>query len=375
MLPSFPESTRRRFARNLLRNALRLRRGESLLVETWSATLPWAVSTTEEARAVGAYPLLSVHDEEAYWRSLGERPTGQFAGIGEHEWAALSASDAYVCFYGPMDTAREEALPPAAARRAEANNHELMRVIQKYGVRTLRWDLGRTSPLWARRYGVDLKEWRRELIDAAMVDPRGMRRDGRRIADRLRRGRELTITHPNGTHLALRLAHRRPRVDDGIIDEQDVRDGNVMLVVPAGVTSVTVQETHAEGTLVSNATGVLFLSNAEIPLAPGRWTFRDGELTGVDRGAGGRRLRSALESLEHPRVRPGQISVGLNPRITTIPLLFDQQRGVITLEIGRNAQLGGRSRSPHLIAYLDLHGGTLEVDGEPLVERGRLVSR
>jgi aminopeptidase len=374
MLPSYPEPLRRAFARNLLRNALRLVRGENLLIETWSATLPWAVSLSEEARALGAPPLLSVLDEDAYWRSVNEGPSSQIGRVGDHQWAALRASDAFVYFYGPLDAGREAALPPAAARRAEANDHELMRLIQKYGVRTLRWDLGRTSPLWARRYGINLERWRHELIDATMVDPKGMHRDGARIADRLRRGKQLTITHPNGTDLTLRLAHRRPRVDDGILDARDVKEGNVMMVVPAGVTSATIDERFAEGTFVSNQTGVLYGPRMEVPLRPCRLTFGGGELTDVDRGPGGRSLRRDLTTLGNPRVPPGQVSVGLNPRISTIPLLFDQVRGMITLEIGRNAQMGGRTHAPRLVAYADLKGGSLAIDGEPVVRAGHLLT-
>ena len=374
MLPDYPEPLRRTFARNLLRNSLRLRRGDNLLIETWSATLPWATSLSQEARGLGAQPLLSVHDEETYWRSLSSTPASRIGQVGDHEWAALKASDAFVWFLGPMDAKREEALPKVASRRAEANYHELMRLIQKYRVRSIRWDLGRTSPVWARRYGVDVNGWRSELIDAAILDPKGMQRDGARIGNRLRRGRELRITHPNGTDLSLRLAHRQPRVDDGVIDDRDVRDGNVVLVLPAGVTSTTVDEGFAEGTFVSNQTGVMWAVGAETPLSPARWTFRDGTLSEVDRSPGGRRLQRAITTLRNPRIPPGQVSVGLNPRITNIPLLFDQSRGTLTLEIGRNSHIGGRTRSPHLIAYADLRGGSLSVDGEMLVDRGHLLT-
>jgi leucyl aminopeptidase (aminopeptidase T) len=373
MLPAYPEPLRRAFARNVLRHALRLTRGENLLIETWSATLPWATSLDLEARILGARPLVSVKDESSHWRSLSDAPASQLGRIGTHEWAALKASDAYVYLYGPADARREEALPAAAVRRTESNNHELMRVIQKSGVRTVRWDLGRTSELWARRYHVNLQKWRNELIAAALVDPRGMQRDGARIAKRLLRGREATITHDNGTNLVLRLAHRPPKVDDGVFDDKDVGAGNVMMVVPAGVVSATVDEVYAEGRFVANATGVLYVHGKEIPLSSGRWTFRHGALADFACPEGGRQFRRELDALGKPRVRAGQLSIGLNPRISTIPLLFDQSRGTITFMIGRNAQYGGRSRSPHLLAYLDLTGGSLRIDGEPIVDHGRLV--
>ncbi|MFY9716781.1 MAG: hypothetical protein WAK40_02455 [Thermoplasmata archaeon] len=375
MLPAYPESLRRAFARNVLRNTLRLTRGENVLIETWSATLPWAVSLELEARLLGARPLVSVKDEASYWRSVSDAPASQLGRVGTHEWAALKASDAYVYLYGPADALREESLPAIAARRAQSNNHELMRVIQKCGVRSVRWDLGRTSELWARRYHVNLRKWRNELISAAIVDPRGMQQDGSRIAKRLLRGKEVTISHDNGTDLTLRLAHRLPKVDDGVIDEKDMSSGNVMLVVPAGVVSATVDELYAEGRLVANATGVLFVHGKEIPLSLGRWTFRHGALEDFTCPQGGRQFRRELDTLGNPRVRAGQLSIGLNPRISSIPLLFDQARGTITFMIGRNAQMGGRSRAPHLFAYLDLVGGSLLIDGEPIVEHGRIAAK
>jgi leucyl aminopeptidase (aminopeptidase T) len=377
MLPEYPEATRRALARNLLRNSLHLRRGEDLLIDTWSATLPWATSLELEARILGAHPLVATYDEEAYWRSAREAPRDQMGRIGEHEWAALKASDAYLYLYGPMDTLREERQPPVLARRLVSANHELMRILQKYGIRSIRWDLGRTSPVWAQRYGVDLNRWRRELIDAAMVDPRSMRREGRAIADRLRRGRTATISHANGTHLELRLAGRPPKIDDGGIDEQAVRAGNVYAVVPSGVTGVTVSETEADGVFVSNAIGVIISMGEapDLPLGLGHWKFEDGvladfEATGADNPA----VRRALENSGGGPLRPGLLSVGLNPKISSIPLLFDQERGTIAFLIGRNAMLGGKSRTPRISAYLTLRGGTLDIDGETVVDRGEIVA-
>jgi leucyl aminopeptidase (aminopeptidase T) len=372
MLPAFPESKRREFASNLLRHTLRLKRGENLLVETWSATLPWAHSVVLEARILGARPLLLVEDEPTYWKSLARAPQGSLGSIGSHEWAALKAADAYVYFYGPMDTEAEEALPPALKRRQASSDHEWFRVVQKFGVRCARWDLGRTSEVWARRYRLDLAKWRGELIDAATVDPRTLQRDGRRLAASLRTGKRLRISHSNGTDLTLHLRGRKPLVDDGVIDDADVRAGNVVSVIPSGVTTVAVDESQGDGTLTSNATGVLFDQMIQTPLRGGRITLKGGRLVGHEFGSGEREFRRALGRLGSRSLRPGLVSVGLNPKISTIPLLFDQERGTITFELGQNSHAGGLTRSPHLATYLSVRGGSLEVDGEVLVDGGRL---
>jgi len=377
VLPEYPEAKRRAFARNLLRNSLRLRRGESLLIETWSGTLSWAESLVLEARILGARPLLVVEDETTFWKSVAEAPAAHIGHVGSHEWAACKACDAHVILWGPLDTAKEEALPSSVQSRIAANDHEWFRLIQKAGVRAVRWDLGRTSELWAKRYGVDLGLWRSELIDAATLDPRPMQRDGARIARFLQHGKSLRITHANGTDLTLHLVGRRRRVDDGVIDETDVKAGNAVAVVPSGVVSVTVDERFAEGTFNGEGSdGVAFAADfrTQIPLRGGRWTFRGGELIDYAFERGETEFRRAYRVLGRERGRPGLVSIGLNSRTTSIPLLFDQERGVICLTLGRNAEMGGHNRGPRFVAYQSIHKGNLEVDGTPVVRNGALVT-
>jgi leucyl aminopeptidase (aminopeptidase T) len=373
MLPQYPEPKRRALARNILLNTLRMKRGENLLIETWSSTLEWAESAVLEARILGARPMLIVEDEATYWKSVEEAPSAHISQTGSHDWAALKASDAHLYFYGPMDTEREEALPPSLENRIDANDHEWFRLVEKFGVRSARFDLGRTSEFSARRYGIDIENWRRELIEAATVDPRTLQKDGARVGDFFRRGREVHVTHSNGTDLTFHLAGRRPKVDDGVVDEADVKAGNVVAVVPSGVTMVSVDETYAEGRFVSNVPGVMFHPGGDRPILGADWTFHRGRLEKYDFEEGGEEFRQVYQKLGAGKGRPGLISVGLNPQISSIPLLFDQERGVITIAIGRNAWVGGRTRMPRFSAYQTIRGANLEVDGRAVVEAGSVV--
>lgn len=372
MLPEYPESLRRELARIMLHQSLRMKRGENVIVDTWSGTLSWAESVVLEARILGARPILLVEDEATYWKSVDEAPTPNVGQVGSHEWAALKESDAYVYFYGPMDAAREETQPPSLQHRLQAIDHEWFRLIEKHGVRCVRFDLGRTSELWARRYGVDLDRWRRELIEGSTVDPRSLQKDGTRVADVLRRGRAVSISHSNGTDLRLRLARRKPTVDDGVIDEGDVRAGNVWTTLPSGVATVAVDETYAEGRFVADTPGVMFYQGRDSPLSAGTWTFRQGRLAEYSFGSGSEEFLRLFPKLGAGKDRPGLLSVGLNPHTSAIPLLFDQERGKVTIAIGHNSHHGGATRTPHFSAYQSLGGATLEVDGKIVVDAGEL---
>jgi aminopeptidase len=376
MLPDYPESLRRAFARNVLRNSLLLRRGENLLVETWSGTLAWAESLVLEARILGAHPVLVVEDEATYWRCVEEAPAANLGQIGSHEWATLRASDAHVYLWGPNDTIREEALPSSIRNRINANDHEWFRLVARSRIRSIRWDLGRSNEVWAQRYGVDLARWRSELIEGATVDPRPMRRDGRFLAKEFRTGKSLRITHDNGTDLTLRLAGRRPRVADGVLDAQDVRAGDVVQVLPSGVVAVTVDERFADGSFIGDGSGdVAFASGSlsQIPLGGGQWRFRNGKLTEFSYERGEAEFRRGYKAAGPGKERPGLISVGLNPSTTSIPLLFDQERGVLSLSIGRNAEMGGHNRGARFTAYSSIRKADLTVDGTAVLRNGELV--
>lgn len=376
VLPEYPESIRRAFARNVLRNCLLLKRGENLLVETWSGTLAWAESLVLEARVLGARPMLTVEDESTYWKAVEEAPASHIGQVGTHEWATLKGCDAHVYLWGPNDTTREEALPSTIRNRIMANDHEWFRVVQRSGIRSIRWDLGRTNQVWAQRYEVDLAKWRSELIEGAIVDPGPMRRDGQFLARRLGRGKIVRITHKNGTDLTLRLAGRMARVDDGVLDDADIRAGNVVQVVPSGVTVVTVDERFADGTFNSEGTGgVAFTSETpnQIPLSGGSWTFQNGNLTDFSFKRGDSEFRRAYKAAGPGKDRPGLLSVGLNPSTTSIPLLFDQERGVISLTIGRNSEMGGHNRRSRFVAYSPISGADLYIDGIPVLRNGAIV--
>ncbi|MGI0053052.1 MAG: hypothetical protein ACRECR_02175, partial [Thermoplasmata archaeon] len=99
-------------ARNVLKDALRVRSGESVLIEAWTESLGYAEAFQLEARRLGARPLILYESDSAYWKSLeavGARPLG---APGRAEWAALNAANAYVFFWGPADRARFRSLPP-----------------------------------------------------------------------------------------------------------------------------------------------------------------------------------------------------------------------------------------------------------------------
>jgi leucyl aminopeptidase (aminopeptidase T) len=367
----------RALARSALSKNLRLRRGENLIVESWTETVGWANAFVLEARRLHARPMLLFQDEATFWKTVEEVPAAEIGRVGSHEWAALKATDAYVFLYGPADTQREDSLPQGKLRELTAYEDEWFRIVEKERVRTIRFDLGRTNASAARQFGLGLDAWRKELVEATLVDTERMRRDGLKVARALEGGRSLRLVHSNGTDLELGLKGRRPRVHDGVIDERDVKLGDIFENLPSGWVAAAVDERVAEGRLVGNTqVSVSSMGHGFDDTGPAEgveWEFHGGRLDSFRYAQGGEEFRKVYNRMGPGRERPGAVSVGLNPRIRNLPRMDDQRRGRVTLAIGRNTYLDGTTHTPYFAGFVHLDGGDLWVDGKPVLRSGEIV--
>jgi leucyl aminopeptidase (aminopeptidase T)/transposase len=366
-----PDPRARELARVVVRRCLRVRPGERVTVETWTSTLDYANALVLETLRVGGQPLLLYQDEPTYWAATAEVRPVMLARLGEHHRAAAERTDVLVSFFGPSDRERYHALPRATAFKLGERRDALFRAAERAGARAVEMAIGRVSPASARMYGVDPVAWRDELVEATVFDPEVMHRSAQPIVERLRSGREVSITHPNGTDLRLRLRRRIPEVVDGLARGGKSRPEWTQTTLPAGVIMVALDERYAEGTFRSNVSNSVGIADAVGRLSGGAWTFQGGRLSRFTYGEGGDMFQQSFDRAGRGRDLPGVLSIGLNPRIATAPLLQDQALGNLTLQIGRNDQVGGSNSVPWW-AWLILRGGTLRVDGEPLLRAGKL---
>jgi leucyl aminopeptidase (aminopeptidase T) len=358
----------RKVAHVVLRDSLRVRPGENVIVESWSESMPLAKSFVTEARQLGAHPLTLFEDEPEYWSAVDRLKPASFGTLGSHEWAALAKTHAYVFFFGPAEWPRLDNLPPRTRSRLTAYNMEWYRRAARAKLRGARMWIGRTSLSAAARFGVDLDQWRDELLRATLVPPAELHRRGMKVGTRLRQGKKLTVSHGNGTQLELRLKHYPVQLDDGLVDAADVKAGNNVAVIPGGVVGAAVDESYAEGTFISDRVANL----ADGPVEGGQWTFRDGRLTSYSYGKGAEHFESPYQRAPKGRDRPAMISVGLNPAISLSPQMEDQELGTVMVRVGGNGFLGGKNRI-NFGSWLVLRGADLSIDGRPVVTAGKLA--
>jgi leucyl aminopeptidase (aminopeptidase T) len=359
-----------KMARNVLANTLRVRRGENVVVETWSESLPWATPFVNEARRMGANPLMLYEDEPSFWEAVESGNGSQTGRVGDHEWAALAKTSAYVFFFGPSEWPRREQLPAKRLAGVAAYNPDWYKRAAKAKLRGARMYLGRASPLAAKQWGLDLEEWQNELARASLVPPAQMHRLGTRVGQRLQKGKVVKVTHSNGTDLTFKLGKFPLQLDDALVDEADVKAGNNMANIPGGVIAVAIDHTSADGVTIGNHT--TYPDSG--PVSGSRWDFSDGHLTSQSYESGGEPIKAAYaKAPKAGRDRLSFFSIGLNPEISHLPQMEDQELGAVMFRIGGNQFSGGKNPSP-FGAWMVLKGADVEIDGKPLLEAGRIVA-
>jgi leucyl aminopeptidase (aminopeptidase T) len=370
--PTPPDARARTMARVVLRKSLRVQRGQHVTIESWSETVDYANAFVLEALQLGARPLLVFRDEPTYWAAVAGARPADLTRIGNHLRAAIRESDALVTFYGPSDRERFHALPPALRFRLSEYSDALYGAAARAGTRAVQLALGRASLGSARMYGVDLGQWREELVEGTSVDPALLHRRARRLARLFLQGRRMEISHPNGTRLELGLRHRRPQVSDGLVPPARPGGDWSLVQLPAGVVTVALDERIADGVYVSNVLNSVGVFDTVGEVDGGRWTFSGGRLSRYTYDRGQDLFAESYGRGGTGKDRIGMLSVGLNDRISMAPLLRDQEAGVLTLQLGRNDTAGGTNHV-RWWAWLLLRGANLAVDGTPVVERGSLV--
>ncbi|MCI4368039.1 MAG: aminopeptidase [Thermoplasmata archaeon] len=357
-------------ARAMLGNAVGVKRGENVVIETWNHTLPYATACVVEARRLGAHPMLLLEDETAYWRSMDVAPAiGSWSKVGDHEWAALAKTQAYVFFSGPADRPRFMDLPDTHKAQLVSYGSEWSRRARAARVRGVRSMLGEASEQQATAWGVSGPTWRSQLIQSVVeADMAAIRRDAERTEAKLRRGKTLRITASNGTDLTLKLKGRAPYVDDGVVGPDDLKVGHNITISPPGYVAVAVEEHSAEGMAIASRPSYLRSGKVE----GGQWELHEGHLVNFWYTDGQATFEAAYGKVGKGRDVLSLFGIGLNGALAPgVPQAEDQEAGAVTLGIGGNLQYGGANRTP-FFSWIVIGEATVAVDGKPLADRGKI---
>ena len=360
-------------ARTVVKDVLRVKENEPVLISAAEHTVDLATEVALECYKVGADPAILYQNDALYY--------GQFKHLSEDQLRLTSAHclglAEYVRSYVDLSAAKDPApmakIPKskfAAYFHGEDAHHE--KNLEKRP-KTASIGLSLVTRERARTYGFNYAAWKKNVQDAISVNYAAMAKMADLVKGLLLVPHNVRLTADNGTNLTFRLpgSSRPVDVTDGVITDEDVASGtlgDVSTNLPAGAVTVAPIEGSANGT---------FVGDVAIPLVGTliegiSWTFKDGK---VAEFTAKRNLASAqINYAEGSGAKDmfGSLTVGVNPKAKAGFLHNFVVKGLVTIGIGDNRDMGGVNASDYQF-YGGLATATLDLDGKRIIEGGKFV--
>jgi leucyl aminopeptidase (aminopeptidase T) len=326
-----------------------------------------------ETRALGAHPLLTLWSQRLAHDTYTRVPERFDAQAPVMNMKLAEMLTALISVDIDMDPDWIADIPEA---RREARNAAGRPVNQRMLSRKVRIvNLGSglfPSAQNAGLYGIPKADLERMFWAAVAVDPAAMQAKGAALKAVIDSGRELRITHPNGSDLRFRVEGRKAQVSDGVISpaEAAAGGGENFVALPAGELLLAPVPGTAEGVFVAarDTWGSQDILDWKMTFAGGRLAAMTG------RGAGFESMRARYESAAAGKEAFAGIDIGLNPAVKLPPGVRTHNtmpEGMVSIFTGDNTWLGGESTATFSLAAF-LPGATVTVDGNPIVEKGVL---
>jgi leucyl aminopeptidase (aminopeptidase T) len=183
-------------------------------------------------------------------------------------------------------------------------------------------------------------------------------------------GKELEITHPNGTNLKVNIEAKPAYISDGVISEDDVAKGNYDVFLPAGEAAVITASGSGSGKFIveKGYFGGKEMHNVAFNFENGKLTSFTGE------GEGFEAFKKDYDARGEGKDVLSFVDIGINENYKLAPNSKYGNwvsAGMVTIGTGNNTWAGGSNTVPFGTEG-HLAGCTVKIDGKVIVENGVL---
>lgn len=360
-------------AKRLVTQSAGVKEGELVLIcgGTRDSTLSEELAVT--VRQQGAFPLIWYQSQQLDYRLIADVPEKYDSQLQEFDFKLFTLPDVWFCIdYGESNDLFAD-IPPERFLVRDKANAVIDDVIEKRGLRrvSLGNDFYPTADR-AEEYGISQDELSQLFWAGVNVDYDKLQTTGATVKEILAAGKEVHITHSNGTDLTVGIEARPVFVSDGVISPEDQQEGGAATQVwlPAGEVYLTPVPGTAEGTIVIDR------DYTDGELTEGlTLTFEAGNLTSMTAKSGLTRLKEIYDGADEGKEQFGFLDIGINPNVVLPPNALKgtyMGTGAVTIGFGGNDFYGGENSSEFSFEFYLPPGATVEIDGKVLVEDGVL---
>jgi leucyl aminopeptidase (aminopeptidase T) len=364
-----------RLAQQIVNVCLNIRKGENVWIHSWDHTVDIASETALACRRQGAYPFITVRPEDYWINSLLKTPKKQLENLPHHEEAALAQTDAFIFMLGPRNLIDWNEIPKRKQELAniwyfESNNYlrKWRKIAKQHSIRALGIEYCLATKERSKTLGVNYEEWREVMLAGCLANHKKIADRCSQLAKIIKKGHEVHVQTPSGTHLEFKLVNRNPNLGDSIVSSKDASEG-VIKFLPSGFIEVTPDEDSANGTVVFNepirVRGTKRIEGLTIE-------FKNGNIMEYSAQSGIDIFERYLGSAQGDIKKFGFFGLGLNPGLKHGFTQDDKVLGGVTIGIGGNKDKGGNNETTeNRHWWASTTHATVQVDNETILKNGR----
>jgi leucyl aminopeptidase (aminopeptidase T) len=358
-------------ADKLVNQCAQIREGDCVQVSGGVRDMELLEDLAVHVRKAGAFPLVLVGSDRMDRRLVADVPEkwDTQKPIFDEKLNNILTAVIYVEYREKSDL-----MADIPAKRLETRSQANALVIDSYMKRRIR-EVNLGNGLYptadrARQFGIPLETLSKMFWDGVNVDYAKLNAICEAVKAVFVGGKEIHITHANGTDLTFGIKGRTVFSSDGIIPPDDPKKKTPPAVwLPAGEVITTPVPGTAKGKVVVERNFYLGKEITGMTL-----TFEQGKVVSINGGTGGEKLLERYQLAGKGKELMGYVDIGTNQNIQ-IPagsrMVAYMPSGAITIGIGRNDYYGGENKGSFGFDFF-LPGYTLAVDGKVLVENGVL---
>ena len=341
-------------AKKVISESLRLKKGDSVTVETWNNGFDLARRFVIEARKIGAHPILLFEDEDAYVESVKNTPKELRGKMGRHEYELLSATDAYFFIPNELLESYAKRLTPTEVDQSTGYGSSWYEAAEKAKLRGARMSFGFAGKELAKMLGKRLDDVVTHQLRATLVDYDALKKTGKELESRMPNNGAGVLTSGN---LQLKFEFDDGgRIEDGIVDDEDISHGYNVAYLPPGMFTKNLKAGSVSGKvkLSPTLTSRGMVNDAVLEFEKGtlvKWSSRSSK----------DKLDSLINGQPESQRKIDGLTVGLNP--------------VVRYGYGEDRFVSGSLGINGLEFTGIVRNGTLRADQTILVDKGKLLTR
>jgi len=347
------------FWKKILIDSARLKRGSCVVVDGFREQLDELEMLASQCYVQGIYPILKLslsrHSLERI-KSKGAEENLE----ARHLLALVSGVDAWISVFGWQSGKGKKSVmyPPEYQPSGE--------VFEKMAEKKVKFILVMLPP----PEGHPLSDAVRKALDC---DYDQISHLGRKLKNALQGSESVDIRTEYGTRLHFSLRNRPILVEDGVLDEDDMKE-DFTLAFPSGVVCSYPVENTVHGTAFVEEAKEYIYGTGDLRDLTLR--FEHGRLVDWKAKKGTSSIRKFLENTSGTSDMLCEVCFGLNKKVDRyvgLPNIDELRYGAADIAIGNNSPFGKSRTTPPVHWHFSLGEISLSVKGETLIESGEIV--